>query len=67
MIEKVRANIRPALEGKLENMLLVKEIQKRMGEQHAFPIPPQLTKLAEKYVNQRKSDERDENNEGETD
>ena len=66
LIEKVRANIRPTLEGKLENMLLVKEIQKRMGKQHVFQIPPELDKVAEKYVNQRKSDEQNKDNEEET-
>ena len=38
-----------------------------MGVQHVFPIPPELNKVAEKYVNQRKSDERDKDNEEETD
>ena len=66
LIDKVRANIRPALEGKLENMLLVKEIQKRMGKQHVFPIPPELNKVAENYINRGNGDERDKNNEEET-
>ena len=54
LVERVKANIQPAKRGRFENMLLVKEIQKRLGSEHVFELPQEVINIAKQYVEEEK-------------